>query len=75
MIKRREDGGHNVKIIVEVPEEPRPETKRVMALDVNAGHVDFAVAGKERVLPSAASTATRSSTPRRTKPATSCTRL
>jgi IS605 OrfB family transposase len=50
MIKRREDGGHNVKIIVEVPEEPRPETKRVMALDVNAGHVDFAVAGKERVL-------------------------
>jgi IS605 OrfB family transposase len=49
-IKRREDGGHDVKIVVEVP-EPRAETKRVMALDVNAGHVDhFAVAEKGRVL-------------------------
>jgi len=49
-IKRREDGGHNVKIVVEVPEEPRQERRRVMALDVNAGHVDFAVAEKGRVL-------------------------
>jgi IS605 OrfB family transposase len=50
VIKRREDGGHDVKIVVEVPEEPRQEPERVMALDVNAGHVDFAVAEKERVI-------------------------
>jgi IS605 OrfB family transposase len=50
VIKRREDGRHDVKIMVEVPEGPRPETKRVMSLDVNAGHVDFAIAEKERVL-------------------------
>jgi len=49
-IKRREDGGHDVRIVVEVPEEPKPEPKRVMALDVNAGHVDFAVAERERVV-------------------------
>jgi IS605 OrfB family transposase len=50
MIKRREDGGHDVKVVVEVPEEPKPETKRMMALDVNAGHVDFAIAEKGHVL-------------------------
>ncbi|RLE36479.1 hypothetical protein DRJ12_04415, partial [Candidatus Acetothermia bacterium] len=50
-IKRRsDDGGHDVRIVVEVPEEPKPEPKRVMALDVNAGHVDFAVAERKRVV-------------------------
>ena len=49
VIKRRNDGkGHDVRIVVEVPEKPEP--KRVMALDVNAGHVDFAVAERERVV-------------------------
>jgi len=51
VIKRRNDNkGHDVRIVVEISEEPRPEPRRVMALDVNAGHVDFAVAEKEHVL-------------------------
>jgi IS605 OrfB family transposase len=50
IIKRRDDGRHDVKIVVEVPEELRPEPKRVMALDVNAGYVDFAIAEKGHVL-------------------------
>jgi len=51
VIKRRnDDKGHDVRIVVEVPEEPRPEPERVMALDVNAGHVDFAVAERGRVV-------------------------
>ncbi len=50
VIKRRDDGKHDVRIVVEVSEEPRPEPKRVMTLDVNAGHIDFAVAEKERLL-------------------------
>jgi IS605 OrfB family transposase len=49
VLKRREDGRNDVRIVVEVPEEPT-EPKRVMALDVNAGHVDFAVAEGARVL-------------------------
>ena len=51
VLKRRDDGrGYYVRIIIEVLVEPKPEPKRVMALDVNAGHVDFSVAEKERVL-------------------------
>ena len=51
VLKRRDDGkGYDVRVIVEVFTEPRPEPKRVMALDVNAGHVDFAIVQKERVL-------------------------
>lgn len=51
VLKRRDDSkGYDVRIIIEVPEKRKSEPKRVMALDVNAGHVDFAVAEKERVL-------------------------
>nr|MDO8098919.1 hypothetical protein [Candidatus Njordarchaeota archaeon] len=55
VIKRRENcGGYQVRVIVEAPlrEANRQEElkRRVMALDVNAGHVDFAVAEKQRVL-------------------------
>ena len=47
MIKRRDnDEGYDVRITVEVPTEPM-EGKRVVALDVNAGHLDFAVMEKE----------------------------
>jgi len=46
VIKRRnDDKGYDVRITVEVPTEPK-EGKRVMALDVNAGHIDFAVMDK-----------------------------
>lgn len=51
VLKRREDGkGYDVRIVIGVPEQSMPESKRVLALDVNAGHVDFAVAEKERVV-------------------------
>ena len=51
VLKRRDDGqGQDVRIIVEATDEPKPEPKRVMALDINAGHIDFAVAEKKRVL-------------------------
>ena len=51
VIKRRpNNGGHDVRIAVEVPGEPRPEPKRVTALDINAGHIDFAIAERERVV-------------------------
>ena len=46
LIKRRNDGGYDVRITVEVQTEVK-EGKRVMALDVNAGHIDFAVVEKE----------------------------
>jgi len=46
LIKRRYDGGYDVRITVEVQTEVK-EGKRVMALDVNAGHIDFAVVEKE----------------------------
>lgn len=48
--RRNNDKGHDVRIIVELLKEKRPEPQRVMALDVNAGHVDFAIAERERVL-------------------------
>ena len=51
MIKRRDDDrGHDVRIIVEIPEVEKLEPKRVMALDVNAGHIDFAMGEKKRML-------------------------
>ncbi|MCW7074972.1 MAG: hypothetical protein OCU24_03865 [Candidatus Methanospirare jalkutatii] len=46
LIKRRNDGGYNVCITVEVQTEVK-EGKRVLALDINAGHIDFAVVEKE----------------------------
>ena len=47
IIKRRNDGGYDVRITVEVQKEVK-EGKRVMALDINAGHIDFAVMEKEK---------------------------
>jgi len=59
-LKRRdEDQGYDVRITVELPpagkeeaveQSPKPKPERVMTLDVNAGHVDFAVAENNRVL-------------------------
>jgi len=46
LIKRRNDGGYDVRITVEVQTEVK-EGKRVLALDINAGHIDFAVMEKE----------------------------
>ena len=46
IIKRRNDGGYDVRITVEVQTEVK-EGKRVLALDINAGHIDFAVLEKE----------------------------
>jgi len=48
IIKRRNDGGYDVRITVEVQKEVK-EGKRVMALDINAGHIDFAVLEKEKL--------------------------
>lgn len=45
-IKRRNhDRGYDIRITVEVPTEEK-EGSRIMALDVNAGHTDFAVMDK-----------------------------
>jgi IS605 OrfB family transposase len=51
-IKRRDnDAGYDVRIVVEaLKKEHRVKDGRVMALDVNSGHVDFAVAEEERVI-------------------------
>ena len=50
-IKRRaNNGGHDVRIVIEASVEPTLKPKRVMALDVNAGHIDFAVAERSRVV-------------------------
>ena len=46
LIKRRNDGGYDVRITVEVQTEVK-EGERIMALDVNAGHIDSAVVEKE----------------------------
>jgi len=46
IIKRRNDGGYDVRITVEVQTEVK-EGERVLALDINAGHIDFAVMEKE----------------------------
>ena len=47
LIKRRDDG-YDVRITVEIPTEVK-EGERVMALDINAGHIDFAVLEKEKL--------------------------
>jgi len=47
LIKRRNDG-YDVRITVEVQTEVK-EGKRVLALDINAGHIDFAVMEKEKL--------------------------
>jgi len=46
LIKRRNGGGYDVRITVEVQTEVK-EGERVMALDINAGHIDFAVVEKD----------------------------
>ena len=46
LIKRRNDGGYDVRVTVDVQTEVK-EGKRVMALDINAGHIDFAVVEKD----------------------------
>jgi len=48
LIKRRNEGGYDVRITVEVQTEVK-EGKRVLALDINAGHIDFAVMEKEEL--------------------------
>jgi hypothetical protein len=54
-LKRRDDcSGYDVRITVPI-EEPATvnEPKRVMALDINSGHVDFAVVEKKNLKPAA----------------------
>lgn len=47
LIRRRDNGrGYDVRIAVDVPTEIK-EGSRVMTLDINAGHIDFAVTDKE----------------------------
>jgi len=46
LIKRRNDEGYDVRITVEVQTEVK-EGKRVMALDINVSHIDFAVVEKD----------------------------
>ena len=53
VLRRRDDcGAYDVRITIPV-EEPATvsEPKRVMALDINSGHVDFAVAEKTNLKP------------------------
>jgi IS605 OrfB family transposase len=51
-IKRRPDkGGYDVKITVDVDQPEAKHVGRLMALDVNSGHVDFAVADKATFQP------------------------
>jgi IS605 OrfB family transposase len=52
LLRRRDDGsGYDVRITVEVEAPEIPEPKRVMALDLNAGHIDFAVVNKDSLRP------------------------
>ena len=52
VLKRRPDGrGYNVRIVVDVEEPEIEEPRRVMALDINSGHVDFAVVEKQSLKP------------------------
>ena len=47
LIKRKDDrSGYDVRVTVKPDELEIPEPKRVMALDLNAGHMDFAVVEK-----------------------------
>jgi len=52
LIKRRENSaGYDVRITVDVKEPKIEEPKRIMPLDINSGHVDFAVADKQNLKP------------------------
>ncbi len=52
LIKRRTEGnGYDVRITVDVEEPVIEEPERVMALDINSGHVDFAVVKKQDLKP------------------------
>jgi len=52
LMKRRLDGrGYDVRIIVDAPQPEGRQEKRIMALDLNSGHVDFAVADKADLRP------------------------
>jgi IS605 OrfB family transposase len=47
IIKRRDDkSGYDVRIVIEPPAVPHIKIKRIMALDLNAGHTDFAILNK-----------------------------
>ncbi len=52
LIKRRVDGnGYDVRIVVDVEQPETKEPERVMALDINSGHVDFAIVKKQDLKP------------------------
>ena len=52
ILRRRLDKrGYDAKIIIPTDPLATPEPKRVMALDINSGHVDFAVAEKATLKP------------------------
>lgn len=49
LLRRRGDRGYDVRITVPVDSPEVPERRRVMALDLNAGHIDFAVVEEENL--------------------------
>ncbi len=52
LLKRRLDmRGYYVRIVINVEEPTATEPKRLIALDINSGHVDFAVAQKATLKP------------------------
>jgi IS605 OrfB family transposase len=52
LLRRRDDGsGYDVRIAVEIETPEISEPERVMTLDLNAGHIDFAVVEKENLKP------------------------
>jgi IS605 OrfB family transposase len=52
LLKRRMDmRGYDVRITVDIEEPEMKPAKRIMALDINSGHVDFAVADKATLQP------------------------
>lgn len=51
LLRRRDDGGYDTRITIGVDEPSILGSKCVMALDVNAGHIDFAVVEKQDLKP------------------------
>jgi IS605 OrfB family transposase len=52
ILRRRHDRcGYDAKIIIPIEPPATPEAKRVMPLDINSGHVDFAVVEKTDLKP------------------------
>ena len=49
--RRLDKRGYDAKIIIPIDPLATPEPKRVMALDINSGHVDFAVVEKTDLKP------------------------